>query len=161
MGGLCPSNVWGCATTRKTQQGNNGLCRICQRVPFRVIFKLLQGDASVRSSLLWFPTSQQHGNDNLSKRVEIIDERPFVKWHNNISDLRDGCEQCPFCRIILRALQKSYHYKSHVKPNERRHLWLQLPFIGGNPLLTVYIGDSSPEVRISGNYRFTTTPGKA
>jgi hypothetical protein len=154
MGGLCPSNIWGCAITRKTQQGTKGLCRTCQRIPFRAIFKLLQGDGSVRGSLLWFPTPQQQGAD-------VIDDRPFVKWHNSISHLRDSCKQCPFCRIILRSLQRSYHYQSHVKSTEGRHLWLQLPFVGGSPLLTVYIGESSPEVRISGNYRFTTTPGKA
>jgi hypothetical protein len=150
-------------SSRRTQPNNNGLCRACQRVPSQAIFQFLGGDISVRNAFVWFPLEQSKVISEETKRPEITDDahrRPFVKWHDNISNLQQGHTQCSLCRVIFHFLQNSHQFRRKCNLADKRRLWLETPSLGGNPLLTVYVGNDEPEVRLSGIYRFTTTPSK-
>jgi hypothetical protein len=153
-----------CRSSRQEQQSTYCLCRICQRVPFRAILEFLGGDISVRDAFKWFPLLPSQGIIEERKRPEITNEsyrRPFVRWHDNISNLQQSHRQCSLCRIIFHFLQNSYHFRTKISLADKRHLWLEIPSLGGNPLLTVHVGNVEPAIRISGNYRFTTTPSKS
>jgi hypothetical protein len=148
-------------SSRRTQPNNNGLCRACQRVPFRAIFQFLGGDVSVRNSFVWFPLEQSQVISQETKRPEITDDahrRPFVKWHENIANLQQSYKQCSLCSVIFYFLKDSHQLRTKCNLADKRRLWLETPSLGGNPLLIVYVGNDKPQVRISGNYRFTTTP---
>jgi hypothetical protein len=125
------------------------LCQTCQSLPIRDILKLLKCDRSADDKFQWFQLPRSITNDT--------DEHPFIRWHTSIPELEDGVEHCPFCHAIFDHLSGSYHYHMNYKNGDGRRLWLQARV--GQPILTVYLGDTKPEVRLSGNFWYKTTPG--
>jgi len=153
-----------CHPPQSKNDGSDFLCRACQRLPFRDIFKLLAGDESVCDAFLWVsPTPSHVTKDRLERPQSTNDslKKPFIAWHEDISHLQEHHELCNFCNVIFHFLQNSHVYHAQVKSGEKVRLWLHVPFLRGSPLLTVYIGQAQPETRVSGNYRFTTTPGNS
>jgi len=144
--------------------GSDSFCRACRHLPFRDILKLLAGDKSACDTFLWVsPTPSHIPKDRLERPQSTNDtlKKPFIAWHEHISHLQEHHEQCNFCSVIFHFLQHSHVYHAQIKSGEKVRLWLHVPFLRGSPLLTVYIGQTQPETRISGNYQFTTTPGNS
>lgn len=54
-------------------------------------------------------------------------------------------------------MKDSYHYHTNFPKQDKRPLWLKVNV--GLPIWGVYIGEEKPEVRVSGNYTYITTPG--
>jgi hypothetical protein len=133
--------------------GTTLLCPACRALPFRTILRLREGDPSARHGFPWFHAPG-------SGTIHDNQRQAFVRWHENIAQLQENSRHCSFCHVIYTFLKDSYHYHAHVTEEDQRSLWLGLPVPHGSPLLTVHVGDAEPEVRISGNYRFATTPGE-
>ncbi|KAL1592634.1 hypothetical protein SLS60_011050 [Paraconiothyrium brasiliense] len=124
-------------------------CHTCQSLPVRSILKLLQGDRSVDDEFQWF---------QLPRSVtDSTETQPFLRWHNSISRLQGGVDTCTFCQVIFSHLSGSYHYHKNYRDGDERGLWLEVRV--GQAFLTVYLGDMKPEVRLSGNFSYKTTPG--
>jgi hypothetical protein len=125
------------------------LCHTCQLLPIRNILKLLQCDKSVYDKFLWFQLPRSVTDET--------DEEPFVKWHTSVARLQDRVSHCSFCQAVFSYLQSSYHYHTNYNDGDERSLWLQARV--GHPILTVYMGDTRPEVRLSANFWYKATPG--
>ena len=125
------------------------LCQTCQILPIRNILKLLQYDRSVEDEFLWFQLPRSVTDES--------EEEPFVEWHTSVTGLQNGVSHCSFCQAVFSYLQRSYHYHTNYKDGDRRRLWLQARV--GQPILTVYMGEMEPEVRLSGNFWYKATPG--
>jgi hypothetical protein len=124
-------------------------CPECQSLPIRSILKLLQCDRSVDDDFAWF---------QLPRTVtDETDTQPFVRWHRNLSALQNSVSHCSFCEPVFSHLSGSYHYHNNYKDGDGRGVWLQARV--GQPILTVYMGELKPEVRLSGNFWYKTTPG--
>jgi hypothetical protein len=128
------------------------LCRACQAVPYRQMFRQMTGDRTVRDAFQWF-----HSLGSVS--TEDILKSAFVQWHNTLSELRDDARSCPFCSLLHSRMEENWRFKSAVIEGDGRALWLEIPRSSGNPL-SVWIGNARPEAIISGNYKFYTTPGE-
>jgi hypothetical protein len=129
------------------------LCPACQAVPYRSMFRLMEGDETTRDDFEWlFPPNSVSREEKL-KRV-------YFRWHNSISELRSSARFCPFCALLHGGMEDMWRFKANVVDSDTRSLWLETPHLNGDPLLFVWIGDAGPEAIISGNYRFYTTLGK-
>lgn len=123
-------------------------CDTCQSLPIRNILRLLQGDTSVRDKFQWFRLPWAVTNRE--------DEYPFVRWHESLAGLQNGARNCAFCQVISSHLSSSYHYHNNYKDGDITSLWLQARAL---PHVTVYLGNTKPEMRLSGNFWYNTTPG--
>jgi hypothetical protein len=136
------------------------LCQQCQAIPFRKSLQQMNGDNSVRDAFFWYHEPWLDSTDDSLQGA-------YVVWHEDVRSLRQSAASCSFCHLIQNDLDKSYHYTTKVKKGEKRKVWLNLPkqgsgtspFRRGNPQITMWIGDTRPEVHISGNWWFGTTPG--
>jgi hypothetical protein len=125
------------------------ICHTCQLLPIRSILKLLNCDRSVDDEFQWFQLPRSVTDEK--------DKQPFVRWHTSVPGLRHGVEHCSLCQAIFSHLSSSYHYHTNYKDGDVRGLWLEARV--GQPILTVYMGEVKPEVRLSGNFWYKTTPG--
>jgi hypothetical protein len=124
------------------------------------MFRQMFGDRSVRDDFFWYHVPWSDSTDDSLKRAYIV-------WHENVTNLKKSAEICQFCSVVQEDLDKSYHYATHVKESEKRTVWLEVPvqssgsdpLRGGNPHLSIWIGETRPEVIVSGVWKFTTTPG--
>jgi hypothetical protein len=123
-------------------------CDACQSLPIHNILKLLQGDTSVHDEFQWFQLPWTVTDDK--------DKHSFVRWHESLAELQDGIRNCAFCQVIFSHLSSSHHYHTNYKDGDMRSLWLRLGLLS---TLTVYLGDMKPEVRLSGDFWYNTTPG--
>jgi hypothetical protein len=128
------------------------LCSACLAIPYRTILRLINGDRSVHDTFEWWPIP--------GARPDETTKRPFIKWRESSNHLLYSHEKCAFCYVLFEFLENSHHYNTNTKAGEKSQVWLQLPNPGGTPELTIVIGDKQPETRISGNVRFSTTPGE-
>ncbi|KAF2848692.1 HET-domain-containing protein [Plenodomus tracheiphilus IPT5] len=124
-------------------------CSVCEHLPFRDLF-------GFRPEGYIGPDPFQH-----FLRPELGDYpgnelRPFIKWHMSIAQLQSNGETCAFCDMIISNLQTSYHYRTNVKVGDDRAVWLSSR--SDATILSVYLGDERPRVKISGNFWFSTTP---
>jgi hypothetical protein len=122
------------------------LCQACQRVPFRNILKLQNSDRSVDDEFLWFLLDPSHKFKD-----------PFLPWHASVAELEAGSMRCSFCQVVYHHMKDSFHFHINFKPEVDQRLWLMAS--DSNPRLMVFMGDIKPEVRLSGHFRYKTTPG--
>jgi hypothetical protein len=121
-------------------------CQACQRLPFRSILKLQNSDKSVDDEFLWFLLDPLHKFKD-----------PFVSWHASVAELEAGSMHCSLCQVVYHHMKDSYHFHTNFKPGVGKRLWLLANV--NDSLLDVFMGDIKPEVRLSGHFRYTTTPG--
>lgn len=125
------------------------LCQTCQCLPISNILKLLKSDRSVDDQFHWYRLPLSVTTDE--------DTQPFVPWHSAMSELEASSGSCPLCSTIFTHMKDSYHYHKNFPKHDERPLWLKVNV--GLPIWGVYIGEEKPEVRVSGIYGYTTTPG--
>ncbi|KAH8635787.1 hypothetical protein IG631_11188 [Alternaria alternata] len=125
-------------------------CDACQSLPIRNILKLVQGDRSVDNEFQWFQLPWTV--------TDKEDKHPFVRWHDSLAGLQNGASKCALCQVIFSHLSSSHHYHTNYKDGDMRSLWLEARETPHEAILTVYLGDMKPQVRLSGNFWYKTTP---
>jgi hypothetical protein len=99
------------------------LCHACQGVPFRSMFRLLEGDETTHDGFEWF-----FPPDSVSKYV-------YFRWHKSVSDLRDSARSCPFFILLHSRIEEDWRFKASVV-EDTRMLWLEADAKAiGNPCL--------------------------
>ena len=126
-----------------------GFCHTCQSLPIRSFLKLHQCDSSVYYEFQWFRLPRSVTTDETKE--------PFYRWHNSVSDLQASVSTCAFCQVIFSHLSGSYHYQKNAKDCDGTALWILAPI--GSPMLKVFMGLAEPQIQLSGNFSYTTTPG--
>ena len=123
------------------------LCDPCRSLPIRNILRLVRRDRSVYDEFQWFQTMTDGKKD------------PFVRWHDSFAGLQNGASRCALCQVILSHLSNSRHYHTNYKDGDMGSLWLEARSTPTSFTLAVYLGDMEPEVRLSGEFSYGTTPG--
>jgi hypothetical protein len=130
------------------------LCKACSDLPFEQIFKYMNGDELVQ----WPGRTHRKTQVLAGSTYNTL----YHAWHASIQKWLREAKHCPCCCVFLLFCEDNYYYKEAMaQRKDLQQVWIMIPGLGSReaPELRIFVDVEGPDDKISGQIRFSTTPG--
>jgi hypothetical protein len=130
------------------------LCKSCSDISFEQMLKYMNGDGLVQ----WPGGTHRKTQVLVGSTYTTL----YHTWHKSIQEWLKETKHCPSCRVFLYFCEDNYYYKEAMaQMKDLQQVWIMIPGLGSReaPELRIFVDVEGPDDKISGQIRFSTTPG--